>query len=98
MQVAEEEREEAEAVEAAEVALRAEVVAEGVTGGVSEGGVEVVADFVVAVAASGAEAEAGAGFKCHDLIVMIGNAWPDQIKPLVILCLTLRSTSFQTLC
>ena len=38
-QVAEEEHEEAEAVEAVEVALRAEVVAEGVTGGDSEGGV-----------------------------------------------------------
>ena len=90
-QVAEEEHEEAEAVEAVEVALRAEVVAEGVTGGDSEGGVEVVADFVVAVAASGGEAEAEAGFRCHSLAVMIVNAWPDHnviIKPLVILCLT----------
>lgn len=87
-QVAEEEQEEAEAVEVAEVALQAEVVAEGVTGGVSEGAVEVVAGFVVVAAASGGEAEAEAGFRCHSLTVMIGNASPDQIEPLVILCLT----------
>ncbi len=87
MQVAEEEQEEAEGAEAAEVALRAEVVAEGVTEGVSEGGVEVVADFVVAVAALGGGVEAEADFKRHSLTVMIGISWPDQIKPVVILCL-----------
>ena len=95
MQVAEEEQEEAEAVEAAEVALRAEVVAEGVTGGDSEGAVEVVADFVVAVAALGGEAEAEADFKCHSLTVMIGNSWFDQIKPLVILCLPYTAPRFK---
>jgi len=94
--VAEEEQEEAEAAEAAEVALRAEVVAEGVTGGVSEGAVEVVADFVVVVvAASGGGAEAEAGFRCRSLIVMIGNSGPDQIKPLVILCLTYTAPPFK---
>ena len=86
--MAEEEQEEGEAAEAAEVALPAEVVAEGVTGGASEGAVEVVADFGVAVAASGGGAEAEAGFKCHSLTVMIGNIWPDQIKALVDVCLT----------
>ncbi len=87
MQVAEEEQEEAEGVEVAEVALRAEEVAEGVTGGDSEGAVAVVADFVVAAAASGGEAEVEADFKCHSLTVRIGISWPDQIKPLVIVSL-----------